>query len=303
MTEAIPQKDGTAFRSPVLTSTSKGNLMSKISRRSIVSSAAALPALTVPAVGGALPTDADLELKQLGVRLLKEKKTFDALCANSNPDDKEVDAAMGRMAALMPPIFSRTATTRDGLAVQAAAAASACRELWDDVGDWSTAEHPSWEVERPFIEAVCRYTGVAHPVVSNEPANTPALEHSPEPDRVFAVIETHKEALAAMSAFLPRQEEYEIAQRVAGKRGVPLSDALQAELDAICETLGDAVDALVDTKPTTLAGARALLLYVEVMYVAGGGWPIHSEEDEEGCTGDWCTRLHRNVAEVIGNVL
>jgi hypothetical protein len=304
------KKNGTAFRTPVLTSTSKGQTMSKLSRRSLVSSAATLPALAMPAVASALPASADVELQQLGVQLLKENRNFDTLCADPNPDDNAVNEASGRIAALMPPIFSRTATTRDGLAVQAAAAAIACRELWDGIGDWSSAEDPSWQVERPFIEAVCRYTGVAHPVVTNEPANTPALDHSPEPDPIFAAIEAHKEALAAVSAFLPRQAEYEKAQWAAGKNGFSLSDDLQAEQDAIYEPLGDAVDALVDTKPTTLAGARALLLYVEVVRVDGGGWPIHSAEDEEGYAdfsasikNDWAARLHRNVAEVIGNVL
>jgi hypothetical protein len=136
--------------------------MSKLSRRSIVS-AAALPALTVPAVARALPTDDDVELKRLGVRFLKAKADWDAAVAEG--DDKKVTDTSARIAELMPPIFSCTATTRDGLAVQAAAAALACRELWDDEGEWATREDPSWMVERPFIEAVCRFAGVAHPLV------------------------------------------------------------------------------------------------------------------------------------------
>jgi hypothetical protein len=155
--------------------------MSKLSRRSLVASAASLPALAAPAVASASPSDADVELKQLGVRLLKANRDFDAVFAKPHFPDKEVDDAMGRIATLMPPIFSLTATTRDGLAVQAAAAASACRELWDDAGDWSTVEHPSWKVERPFLEAVCRYTGVAHPIVPDQPEKTPWLVHSAEP--------------------------------------------------------------------------------------------------------------------------
>jgi hypothetical protein len=285
--------------------------MSKLSRRSLVSSAATLPVLAVPAVASALPSSPAVELQQLGVRLLKENRNFDALCADPNPDDKEVYEASGRIAALMPPIFSRTATTRDGLAVQAAAAAIACRELWDGVGDWSTAEHPSWQVERPFIEAVCRYTGVAHPAVTDESEDAPQIVHSAEPDPIFAAIEAHKQSWAALSRFVPRQAEYEKAQWAAGKSGHPLCDDLQADLDAIHETLDDAVDALVDTKPTTLAGAHALLLYAAVVRVDGGGWPIHSAEDEEkyannfaaSMQNDLAARLHRNVAEVIGDVL
>jgi hypothetical protein len=136
--------------------------MSKLSRRSLVS-AAALPALTVPAVALALPTDEDVELKRLGVRLLKAKTDYEAALAEE--DDEKVTNAGRRIGELMPPIFSCTATTRDGLAVQAAAAALACAELWDDHGEWATSEDPSWMVERPFIEAVCRFAGVAHPVI------------------------------------------------------------------------------------------------------------------------------------------
>jgi hypothetical protein len=173
--------------------------MSKLSRRSLVASAASLPALAAPVVAGAMPGEADVELKQLGVRLLKANRDLDAVFAKPHFPDKEVDDAMGRIAALMPPIFSLIATTRDGLAVQAAAAASACRELWDDAGDWSTAEHPSWKVERPFLEAVCRYTGVAHPIVPDQPEKTPWLVHSAEPDPIFALLEAHRAAVAAFS--------------------------------------------------------------------------------------------------------
>jgi hypothetical protein len=178
MTEAIPQKTERRFARRCSHSTSKGNPMSKLSRRSLVSSAATLPALAVPAVASALPAEGDLELKQLGVRLLKANRDLNAILANPHHQDKEVDDAMGRIAALMPPIFSLTATTRDGLAVQAAAAASACRELWDDIGGWATSDHPSWMVERPFIEAVCRHTGVTHPVVRSEPTDAPVPDHA-----------------------------------------------------------------------------------------------------------------------------
>jgi hypothetical protein len=84
MTETIPQKDRTAFRSPVhFTHTEKENAMSKLSRRSIVASAAALPALAVPAV---------------------------SIAATMPPEDTEQDYACGmilfclgeRLKALMP---------------------------------------------------------------------------------------------------------------------------------------------------------------------------------------------------------
>jgi hypothetical protein len=57
MTVAVSTKNRTAFRSPVLSQHQQGSNMSKISRRSIVSSAAALPALTVPAVAATEPDE------------------------------------------------------------------------------------------------------------------------------------------------------------------------------------------------------------------------------------------------------
>jgi hypothetical protein len=65
----------------------------------------------------------------------------------------------------MPPIFAHTATTLDGLAVQAAAATLACADLWDC---HDPADEAGLDVERQFIEAVCRYTGVAHPAINRE---------------------------------------------------------------------------------------------------------------------------------------
>ena len=58
--------------------------MSKLSRRSLVSSAAALPALAVPAVASALPAGADIELQQLGVRLLAINRRLASLEADPN---------------------------------------------------------------------------------------------------------------------------------------------------------------------------------------------------------------------------
>jgi hypothetical protein len=263
--------------------------MSKLSRRSLVSSAATLPALAVPAVASALPAEGDLELKQLGVRLLKENRNFDTLCADPNPDDNAVNEASGRIAALMPPIFSRTATTRDGLAVQAAAAAIACRELWDGIGDWSSAEDPSWQVERPFIEAVCRHTGVAHPVVTSEPADAPiaAEPNATKLDPILAAIAAHKKAWDDLDHAIARQGEYEEAQWAAGRS----DDDDLPEVDTAHEAVNDAVDALGETVPTTLAGAKALLDYIADAAPAAFGGDL------------WRARVSENVAEAIGSVL
>jgi len=139
--------------------------MPNLSRRSIVASAAALPALTLPAVANALPAGADVELQQLGVRLLEVRRDVDVLGASAvdgEDYDNAMNAAIYRLGDLMQPIFAFTATTPTGLAVQAAAAVAACADLWDMP---SKSEAPL-DVERDFIEAVCRYTGVKHPPIN-----------------------------------------------------------------------------------------------------------------------------------------
>jgi hypothetical protein len=278
MTEAIPQQDRTAFRSPVLSQHQrKGNLMSKLSRRILVASAASLPALAAPAIASAL-SDGDVELKQLGVRLLKENRSLDAIYANPEHSSREIDEAMERIAALMPPIFDKTATTRDGLAVQAAAAAIACRELWDDVGDWSTSEHPSWEVERPFIEAVCRHTGVAHPVVPSEPVSPPdrsAGPASPGTDPIFPAIERHRQAFVSQMGHCRvvthaplDHPEYKEFERTA---------------DRACAVTRDAAADLAQVRPTTVTGCLALLRYMHDFHVGA----VELPDDPTKWHSDW----------------
>jgi hypothetical protein len=219
---------------------------------------ASLPALTVPAVASALPTDADIELKQLGDRLLQEKEHLNGLFDSPDPDEKEIDAASGRIAALMPPIFGQTATTRDGLAVQAAAAAIACRELWDHVGDWSTSDHPSWEVERPFIEAVCRHTGVTHPVVPSERRNA-ALDHPSE----STLRSRHDPIFAAIEAFKPAASEADDRARAAADVAWsdPAAKAIDQAFESAAKERAVKRDALLTTIPTTTEGLAALNLH------------------------------------------
>jgi hypothetical protein len=145
---------------------SQENAMSKLSRRSLVSSAAALPALTVPAIANALPVGADIELLQLGVRLLRIKRELNAMDAITDGQayDDAFEVVNGQLCALMDPIYSLTATTIDGLAVQAVAVTIAAAELWDVDPD----QEPELQIERRFIEAVCRYTGVEHPPINIE---------------------------------------------------------------------------------------------------------------------------------------
>jgi membrane peptidoglycan carboxypeptidase len=141
--------------------------MSKLSRHSLVSTAAgAAIAPAIPIGAKASQVQSDTELLQLGVRLLRAKRDFEAALAQEKDDpDDDVNAAMYQLGRLFKPIFASTASTKEGLAVQAAAAATACSELWDK-DDGYDSDPTTWEVERVFIEAVCRHTGVAHPAVT-----------------------------------------------------------------------------------------------------------------------------------------
>ena len=134
--------------------------MSKLSRRSLVSSAAALPALTLPAVASASPAGADIELLQLGVRLLKVHRALDALEADPLSTDEAWEQQLNEQAELVLAILRLTATTREGVTVQAAAAIRACGELWHE----STEDGGPFDAERPFLEAIARYCGITAPV-------------------------------------------------------------------------------------------------------------------------------------------
>jgi hypothetical protein len=124
----------------------------------------------------------------------QSKKDLEAICARSDHNmDEEISAVLDRLGSLMQPIFARTASTPDGLAVQAAAAVAACRDLWDMPADTKCP----CDVERDFIEAVCRHTGVEHPTI-NAKLWRPSDDASvPEPDQIYAAIEAQRVAYAA----------------------------------------------------------------------------------------------------------
>jgi hypothetical protein len=155
---------------PTSKSVSRRSVVNVLVKSSAVAVAAVIPSAAIASgnVDGpsALPAQADSELLQLGIRLTRANRQIEALSAKPDLPDEEMTEALKDLAALMLPIFSCTATTRDGLAVQAAAAVSACREIWDyGDGDFN-GDGTSLEVERPFIEAVCRFTGVEHPTLN-----------------------------------------------------------------------------------------------------------------------------------------
>jgi hypothetical protein len=71
---------------------------------------------------------------------------------------------LAEQAALVPQILRLTASTREGVAVQAVAAIRACSDLWvyfDEADE--AAEQKPLDAERPFLEAMARYGGVPVP--------------------------------------------------------------------------------------------------------------------------------------------
>ena len=163
--------------------------MSKLSRRSLVSSAAALPVLAAPAVASALPTGADIELQQLGVRLLAINRRLASLEADPNSTSNDYEPVLGAQVDVVPKILAHTASTIDGLAVQVVACIAGCREIWEsEEGDCAL------DTERPFIEAVARYTGVQHPARNIKPWTPSPDAYKPPPDPILAAIAKHREA-------------------------------------------------------------------------------------------------------------
>jgi hypothetical protein len=267
-------------------SSSQENAMSKLSRRSLVSSAAALSALAVPAVASALPASDDIELQQLGVRLLRVKRELDAICA-APTDGEEYEAQMNivhpQLCALMDPIFERTAATVDGLAVQAAAATIAGLELWDVDPD----QEPELQIERRFIEAVCRYTGVKHPAINTKfqdrADNAQSDDERPKSDPMLAAVEAHRKAydeVAIKSCRAFSIAEYRVG--VGNEKNPEWQEAHEALLDA-WDIEAEAKENMLDTVPTTPSGAKALVDWFALNLERSEDWPLQREQQEPFC--------------------
>jgi hypothetical protein len=140
---------------------------------------------------------------------------------------------------------------------------------------------------------------------------------SQDPDPIFAAIEAHKKAYAELSALLDRHSDLEerLAAEVEHLRHDPPEryrqlKALQAatpewtaserELDIFHAAETEAVCGMIEVRPSTLAGAAALMRYVVEQERIGNEWPTGLEDAETGFDNeDWVTFLHRNVAETI----
>jgi hypothetical protein len=220
-------------------------------------SVAAIPATT--SAGVALTVAGDAELLQLGEHLRRVSRAIDAIdaLAENNPDitDEDWEPILSEQAEIVPKILSHTATTREGLAVQVAACIAGCAEIW--VEHEFSVGGGALDTERPFIEAVARYTGVEHPTVEQAPPmakkeSTPAYDPTPAMTR-------HRQAIYDQMACSrvkcsargddPKFGEYERAEN----RAFRLAEDAAKDLAAI--------------QPTTIIGAITLLAYVDAFHV------------------------------------
>src|SRR3954471_9229547 len=105
---------------------------------------------------------------------------------------------------------------------------------------------------------------------------------SAEPDRIFAAIEQHQRAYAALDAFIPELADIEQAAWHAprGKRRAANGRLKQAyaEERRLGDTLSDAEDRFTATVPDTLPGAAAALAYVRAHHAQG--YPMCDEQEE-----------------------
>jgi hypothetical protein len=231
----------------------------EVSRRTLVTGAAALPAIAVlPAIADAA-ANPDAELLALGAQLAELEREAQALnalvAAGADVDDACGAAFCKRLLGLTDDILGRRAHSVAGLAVQTRAIIMAAPDLWDCENE----RH-----ERTFIEAVCAFVGVAIPPTPDAP---------PLPDPILAAIATHRSAWAALSADCQRLDEEDTPEA-------------EIELDELHGAVCEAEEALVEIEPTTLAGVHALSRYVAEFEARGDLWT-----DDEG--------IHRNLANAF----
>jgi hypothetical protein len=178
-----------------------------------------------------------------------------------------------RLAMLVPPILSHTATSRIGLAIQTRAATMACAELWES--EKATGE---LDAERPFIEAMCRHTGVT-PIYYLDGADATATSEADTAevvaniDPVFAAISAFEKASdahrRACGEYSKAEEEFldtygtlspNTTRQIADhKKNVKpkaraVARACNAEHDAFYE--------LMNTVPTTPPGLSAMVTFL-----------------------------------------
>jgi hypothetical protein len=143
----------------------------------------------------------------------------------------------------------------------------------------------------------------------------PAAQAASEPDPIFAAIEAHRKAEAE---FGDRVERKCALERVlpdhrcksnfdSGKETIVETDdprwiAAVREEDEGSDLAREAVVAFATTKPTTIAGVRALLAYFAVVEAIddGAAWPDHVDEDGGGSVAYF---VARNAAAALAKII
>lgn len=197
----------------------------------------------------------------------------------------------GQLYPLCDDILSRRATSVPGLGVQARAASIYFEELWDSYGQ---DDEDLALAQRSFIESVCNMAGIVPVPVeaaarSGSPIPSRALP-APEPDPIFAAIEARREVNQSIINVIDAYDE-----------PTPEDDA---ELDRLHDIEREAFIALVSTKPTTRAGAVALLRYM-AEYEA---WSQANDSERApvklkgGTEYSWHFLLLNTVADALGQM-
>lgn len=194
-----------------------------------------------------------------------------------------------RLYPLCDDILWRRATSAEGLGVQARAASLYFEELWNSFG---SDDEDIAVAQRSFIESVCTFSGVVPvPVEEAMLAGSPAPSRTlkaPEPDPIFAAIERHKTSVTAYLDAADAEDKLETAE--------PWYPEARADLDRAGDETNEAVSALINTAPTTIAGAVALLRHVSEYDQEGGG---HAYSDDEGFNRTWTYWICDSAAATI----
>ena len=120
------------------------------------------------------------------------------------------------------------------------------------------------------------------PAAPDFAAAQPGLQQATPPDPIFAAIEAHRRAYAALDAFVPELAEAEQTAWHAprGKRRAANRRLKQAyaEERRLGDVLSNAEDQFASTAADTLPGAAAAIAYVRANYAQG--YPMCDEQED-----------------------
>jgi hypothetical protein len=229
--------------------------MSTISRRTVVTSAAALPALAVPAI--AADDDDDAELVRLGELLEPLEREAAALRAIEDQEHDGVDLSKlydqlgDRMAGLVDEIIEHKANTLAGLTVQTRALRVDSPEHWDE----NMVLDPRLPV---YLRSVCNVLGLALPPPCSFDREEGAVMTNVIRDPIITAIEQHRKAAAALTAACDLCADLEEAGKADDG---PEAIAAHKAWEAAYRVAERAALRLLAIQPVTKGGVVALLAH------------------------------------------